>query len=178
MTNLLTLLGAEAPNGLWLPGDFNEVIWGSLAFFVVAGLLWKFARKPVADGLAGRTRRIADQLGEAEQARLAAEAEADRIRAALADSDAEAARILEEARRSADALRRDVAARAEADIAALRERAAADLAATRAQAEADLAAELSRLALGATEEVVQSALDDATQQQLIEAYIGRVGSQN
>jgi F0F1-type ATP synthase membrane subunit b/b' len=53
-----------------------------------------------------------------------------------------------------------------------------DLATTRSQAEADLQGELSRLALGATEEVVQTSLDDAAQQRLIDAYISQVGSQN
>ncbi|MCB1268638.1 MAG: hypothetical protein KDB19_10965, partial [Microthrixaceae bacterium] len=64
------------------------------------------------------------------------------------------------------------------EIAALRERAGADLAATRMQATADLSGELSRLALGAAEEVVASSLDDATQQRLIDDYISQVGAQN
>jgi F0F1-type ATP synthase membrane subunit b/b' len=58
---------------------------------------------------------------------------------------------------------------------ALRERAAGELVAARRQAESDLAGELSRLALGAAEQVVHSNLDDATHQDLIEAYIRQVG---
>lgn len=176
--NVLTLLASEAPNSWWLPGDINEVIWGSLAFLIVAVLLWKFAKKPVVEGLKSRSDRIAGELGEAEEARTAAEAERDRIKAALADSDAEAARIIEEARQSADRLRADIGARVEGDIAQLRERAAVDLTATRNQAQADLSGELSRLALGATEEVVAESLDDGTQQRLIDDYIRQVGSQN
>jgi F-type H+-transporting ATPase subunit b len=175
---VLTLIASEAPNGYWLPGDFNEVIWGTLAFLVIAFVLWKFGRKPVVNGLATRKERIATPLGEAASARSAAEAERDRIKAALADSDAEAARIIEEARRSADQLGVDVAARADDDIAMLRERAVTDLASTRSQAQADLSGELSRLALGAAEQVVETSLDDATQQRLIDSYISQVGSQN
>jgi F-type H+-transporting ATPase subunit b len=178
MFDVVNLLAAEGPNGKWLPGDLNEVIWSSLAFFVLVFLLVKFARKPLVDGLRARIDGIESRLGEAEQARTGAEAERDRIKTALADSDAEAARLLEDARQSADNLRIDVANRADADIAALRERAVADLATTRAQAEADLSGEVSRLALGATEEVVQSTLDEAAQQRLIDAYISQVGSQN
>ena len=175
---VLTILASESPNGPWLPGDLNEVIWGTIAFLIVFALLWKFAKAPIAKALAGRTQRIADELGEAEQARVAAEEERDRIKAALADSDAEAARIIEDARQSADSLRTDLAARAEAEIASLRERAESDLATTRAQAEADLSGEVSRLALGATEQVVQSTLDDPAQQRLIDDYIRQVGNQN
>ena len=47
-----------------------------------------------------------------------------------------------------------------------------------AQAEADLSSELSRLALGAAERVVETSLDDAAQQRLIDAYISQVGTQN
>lgn len=178
MSTASTLLAAEAPNGFWLPADFNEVIWNSLAFFVVAFLLWKFARKPAAAFFSGRITTISDELDAAAQERLGAEAERDRIKAALADSDTEAARIIEEARAGADQLSADIAQRAETDAATLRERAVTDMAATRAQAESDLSGELSRLSLGAAERVVETSLDDVAQQRLIDEYINQVGTQN
>lgn len=178
MSTASTLLAAEAPNGFWLPGDINEVYWGSLAFLVVAFLLWKFARKPAAEFFSGRITTISDELDAAAQERLGAEAERDRIKAALADSDSEAARIIEEARAGADQLSVDIAQRAETDAATLRERAVTDMAATRAQAESDLSGELSRLSLGAAERVVETSLDDVAQQRLIDEYINQVGTQN
>lgn len=178
MQQLIALLGAEGPNKTWFPGATNEIYWGSIAFFIMVGLLVKFARKPLTEMFHGRTERVGAELGEAESARLAAEAERDRIKGALAHSDTEAATIIEDARRSADALTADIAARAEADVATLRERAAVDLATTRAQAQADLSGELSRLALGAAEEVVTSTLDADAQQRLIDDYIRQVGTQN
>lgn len=175
---LINLLASEAPNEWWLPGDKNEVIWGTLAFLIVAFLLVKFGREPVRRYYANRTAAVEEQLGAAEQARAEAEAERDRIKAALADSDSEAARIIEDARQSADRLRADIEARTVTEIAQLRERAEADLATTRTQATADLTGEVSRLALGATEQVVGSTLDDSAQQRLIDDYIRQVGSQN
>ncbi len=176
--NALALLAAEGSNGKWLPADFNEVIWGTLSFLIVAGLLVKFGKAPVANGLKARSQKVDDRLGEAASAREAAEAERDRIKAALADSDSEAARIVEEARAAADRLGVDTATRTQSEIVTLRERAAIDLTATRTQATADLSGELSRLALGAAEEVVAGSLDDAAQQRLIDQYINTVGSQN
>jgi F-type H+-transporting ATPase subunit b len=174
----LLLLASEGINGKWLPADKLEVIWGTAAFLVVAVLLVKFARKPVVEGLAKRSANIAATLGAAEESRVAAESERDRIKAALADSDAEAARIVEGARSTADQLAIVVAARAQVEAASVRERAVADQATTQAQASADLSAELSRLALGAAERVVETSLDDAAQQRLIDSYISQVGSQN
>jgi len=172
------LLAAETSNGFWLPHDFNEVIWGTIAFLVVAYLLWKFGAKLVSEYFTKRSATVEEELSAAAEARLAAEAERDRIKAALADSESESARIVEEARASADQLAVDGAARAEAEAARVRERATADLATTRAQAESDLAGELARLSLGAAERVVRSSLDDDAQQQLIDSYISQVGTQN
>lgn len=175
---VINLLASEGSNGLWLPADINEVYWSSIAFFIVAALLVKFGKAPVLKYYANRTAAVEQQLGDAAQARAEAEAERDRIKAALADSDSEAARIIEESRQSADRLRDDIAARTADDIAALRERAAGDLLTTQNQANADLAGEVSRLALGATEQYVGSALDAPAQQRLIDDYIRQVGSQN
>lgn len=183
MNTTLTLLAAEGGgsgtnNGFWLPHDKNEVIWGTLAFLVVAYLLWKFGAKLLTEALAKRSERIAAELDAAANARLEAEAERDRIKVALADSESESARIIEEARAGADQLAADTAARAQADAERVRERAAADLVATHTQAESDLAGELARLSLGAAERVVASSLDEAAQQRLIDTYISQVGSQN
>ena len=48
----------------------------------------------------------------------------------------------------------------------------------RAGEQADLTAEVSRLALGAAEKVIESNLSEATQQALVESYISQVGAAN
>jgi F-type H+-transporting ATPase subunit b len=172
----MLILGAE--NGLFLTGDVNELIWGTIAFvLVVGGLNWK-AGPAIKKAMVGRTERIQNEMDAAETLRTDAEGERDRIRAALADSDTEAARIVEDARQTADKLRADLSARADAAIVALRERGVNDIEAARRQAESDLRIEVSKLALGAAEQVVHHNLDPATQQSLIEAYIAQVGSTN
>ena len=182
MLSTIALLAAEegehASNGYWLPHDINEVIWGSIAFFIVVGVLWWKAGPAIKKAMTDRTARIGGELSAAQTERAEAEAERDRIKAALADSDSEAARIVEEARQTADRLSTELDAKAQVDAATMRERAAADLESTRRQAVADLTSEVSRLALGAAEQVVNNNLDDAAQQQLIEQYISQVGASN
>lgn len=170
--------GGHPENAFWFPHDTKEIIYGSLAFFIVAFFITKFGRNAVVGGLRKRTAGIEESLTEAAEARSAAEGERDRIKAALADSGTEAARIVEEARQAADALTAEIATRADRDVAAVHERAAVDLAATRHQMEADLSGELSRLALGAAEKVVEGSLDDANQRRLIDDYIAGIGTQN
>jgi len=167
-----------AGNGFWLPHDPWEILWGSLAFFIIAFVLVKKAGPMIKTAFVGRSERIEATLNEATSERSAAEAERDGIKADLADSDAEATRIVAEARETAARVKADMIARAEADAVAVRERAVAEIAAARRAAQADLTAEVSRLASGAAEQVVHANLDDSTQQSLIESYIAQVGANN
>lgn len=162
----------EAPNPL-LP-ELNELLWGGFGFLVVFFFLWKLGYPAMKKSLNDRTERIRADLNAAESQR----AEADKIladyRAQLADARNESARIIEEARQSADALKRDQEARLQAELAEMRSRAAADIEAAKAQAIADLRGEVAQLAIGAAEVVVKRNLDQATQVQLIEDYINQV----
>ncbi len=175
----ILLLGEEgAENAFWLPHDIQEVFWGTLAFLIVAALLWKFAKEPGANYFKNRTAGIEETLDKARSEREAAEATRDEIKSALAGSDSEAARIVEDARSAADALTAEIAVRAGDDVDLARERAEIDLAAARGQMNADLSGELSRLSFGAAEKVVESSLDGDSQQRLIDSYISQVGGRN
>lgn len=172
-----TILAAEG-NGAWLPYDPFKILWGTLAFVILMVPLVKKAGPSLKKAFIGRTERIEATLNDASAERLAAEADREATKAALADSDSEAARIVAEAHETSQRIKADLIARAEADAAAIRERAAAEIASAQRSAQADLTAEISRLASGAAERVVHANLDDTTQQSLIESYIAQVGANN
>lgn len=175
---MLTTILAEGGNGKWLPHSINEVIWGTLAFSIIMGLLaWK-AGPAIRKAMNGRTERIQSELDEATQLRETAEAELDRTRSALANADEESARIVAEAHETAERIRSDILGRIDGEIEAMRTRHAAELAASQRQAQADLAGEVQQIASKAAERIVESSLDDATQQDLIERYIAQVGANN
>jgi F-type H+-transporting ATPase subunit b len=176
MLGLMSVLASEAPNGVMLPGDVNEVYWGSLAFLVVAALLYKLAIPPIAKALRGRSTRIESELGVADAAKAEAVAEADRIQASVSNADQEAARIIADAQEAAVQLRASLRERADQEAVELQVRARADIEAQKLQAIGDLRAEVSSLARGAAEAVVRSNLDDATQADLIDNYINQVGA--
>jgi F-type H+-transporting ATPase subunit b len=164
----------EAPSPI-LP-ETNEIIWGGLSFLLLLLLMWKFALPAVKKGMNDRTERIRADLDAAETAKSEAVTVLDGYKAQLADAKAESARIIEEARQSADALKRDQEARLQTELAEARARAAADIEAAKAQATADLRNDLAQLAVGAASAVVNKNLDPATQAQLVEDYISTVGS--
>lgn len=172
---LTPLFAADAPNGVHLAGDINEVIWGSIAFFVLMALIiWK-AGPAIKKMVTGRTERIRAELAEAQAQRAEAEAALTASTADLPDVSAEEDRIRTEATETAAQLKVDLKAKAEADAAALKARAAADVETMKRQALADIQAEVAEITRSATEVVVTEQLDAASQSQLIENYINQVG---
>jgi F-type H+-transporting ATPase subunit b len=166
----------KAPSPI-LPAK-NELIWGTISFVVLFLLLWKFAWPGIKKGMEARTERIRDDLSAADTAKSEAEQILEEYKVQLADARNESARIIEESRQQADALRRDQEQRLQTELAAMRERAAADVEAAKQQAVADLRRDVSTLAIGAAEVVVQRNLDRPTQEQLIENYIHQLASRS
>ncbi len=168
--------GTHHANGWILPGDINEVIWGTIGFLIVFSLIvWKGG--PAIKAMwNGRIDRIRTELETAAAARSEAEAKLAAVEASLADADNERQRIVAEAREAAVAVRAQIIAKAGTDAADLRARGSADVEAAKAQATHDLQAEIGVLAIGAAEAVVANALDASTQSQLIDNYIDKVGA--
>ena len=163
----------EAPNPL-IPGG-NEIVWGTLAFVVLLGVLWKFGLPPVRNMMKRREERIRDDLERAERARLEAEEELAQYRRQMADARNEAARILEEARQSADEVKRQIRAQAESEAVEIRARAQEDARLAAERASADLRRQMAELSIELAERIVERNLDRDTQLALVESYIDQVG---
>lgn len=154
----------------------GEMIIGSLASLIVFGLLYKFAGPAIKKSFSDRTARIQKELDDSAAAAAAAEAEAQRIRAAKGDIDAERSRLYAEADAQAEALLADGRTRIDSEMVDVEQRADAEIAAAAGRSGDELRAEIARHASGAIDRVVGGTLDDATQQDLIESYIARVGA--
>jgi F-type H+-transporting ATPase subunit b len=153
-----------------------ELIWGSIAFLIVLGVLAKFAFPTLKKTMADRQDRIRNDLEGAEAARTSAEAELAQYRAQLADARNEGAQIVEAARADADRVRADIIARAEAEAAEIKSRANDDIRLATERAQADLQASVKDLSIELAEKVVERNLDPDTQRALIDSYIAQVGS--
>jgi F-type H+-transporting ATPase subunit b len=160
----------------WLLPEQSEIIYGTISSLIIFALLYKFAGPPIKKGLAGRTARIQAELDASASALAAAEAEAAEIRHAKGDIEEERLRLLAAADAEAEALLSDGRARFEVELAELEARAAADLEAAAGRSGDELRSEMIRFAGASMEEVVADTLDDATQQELIESFIQRVGA--
>lgn len=171
---MLNLIAADAPNGVHLAGDINEVIWGSIAFFVVIGLMVKLAGPAAVKAFRGRTERIEAELADARAERDAAEAALTVSTSDLPDLSVEEDRIRSEASETAARLKADLIAKAQADADDVRARGTVEVDNYRRQAIADLTSEMSELTKNSAEAVVVESLDASAQGDLIEGYIAQV----
>jgi F-type H+-transporting ATPase subunit b len=171
----LALLAAEGPNNPILPAT-NELIWGTLAFLVLVVLMTKKGYPAVKAAMDDRTEHIRSSIDEADRTRTEAQTVLVDYQRQVADAKGEAARIIEEARQTADSLKRDLTVRAEAEAAELRQRNAAQIAAERDRVMAELQGQVATLAIELAEKVVGGSLDQQRSMQLIEAYINDVGN--
>ena len=153
-----------------------ELIWGSLAFLIVLGVLVKFAFPTLKKTMADRQDKIREDLEGAENAKAEAERERDDYRAKIQDSRQESVEILEAARGDAERVRADIIARAETEANEIKARANEDIRLATERAQADLQASVKDLSIELAEKVVEHNLDADTQRALIDSYISQVGS--
>ena len=182
------LLGTEAPTeGEAVEGaedeshnpilpETSELAYAAFAFLVLLALMYKFAFPAVQKAMDGRTQNIRDNLDEAERTKADAQRILEEYQLQLADAKNESARIIDEARQTAEQMRRDLMVRAEAEVNELRERSRSEIDAAQQRALADLRTQVSELAIGAAEIVVQKNLDRDTNRALVERYIEQVGT--
>ncbi len=160
----------------WILPETAEIIWGGLASLIIFAALWKFAGPAIKKAMAARTERIQKELDDAAADKASAATEAANIRQAKGDIAAERARILADADAQAAAVLEDGRSRLRQELADIEAKALADIAASQGRAGDELRAEIARLSVAAVDHIVTGSLDDATQQQLIENYIARVGA--
>ncbi|MSO79776.1 MAG: ATP synthase F0 subunit B, partial [Acidimicrobiia bacterium] len=153
-----------------------ELLWGGLAFAIVAFALMKFAFPGIKKSLAAREDKIRGDLEGAETARREAEAEKANYEAQLGDARAQANTIVEEARVAAEQVRRDLIAKAEGDAAEIRTRAQEDARLAAERAMSDLQGRVTDLSIELAEKIVEHNLDRDTQLALVESYISSVGT--
>ncbi|HEX9696657.1 MAG TPA: F0F1 ATP synthase subunit B [Actinomycetota bacterium] len=157
----------------------DELIWGSIAFVLLFVALSKFAFPKLKATLAARTERIRGQLESAEKSKTEADAVLEQYRAQLADARNEANRIIEEAKRTAESVRRDLVVKAEQEAAEIVTRARAEVGSERDRAMAELRSSVASLTINVAERVIGRELqNDASQRAFVDqtiAELSRIG---
>lgn len=157
------ILAAEEGTRFILP-EKSELLWGSIAFgLVVLVLVWKvfpMYRKTLAE----RTARIQGQIQEAEKIKSSADGLVEEYRQRLANAQLEANRIIEEAKKTAESLRRDLTAKAEVEAQEIVTRARAEVTSEKDRAMSELRTNVADLTIKVAEKVIGKELANESAQ--------------
>lgn len=153
----------------------SELIIGALAFAVLFFFLSRWAFPRVNAILEERRNKIQGDLEKAEAAKTEAENLLADYRRQLAGAREDANRIIEEGRRTAEAMRRDMEARAQQEYQAIVGRAQQDIRAERDRVFQELKSQVGELSLALAGRVVGETLDKTRQLRLVDDYIRELG---
>jgi F-type H+-transporting ATPase subunit b len=154
----------------------GELIVGLLAFAVLFFFTWKWVIPRFKQVLEERREKIQGEMDRAETTRKEADKLQEEYRTQLAGARDEANKIIEEARATAEQLRRDLQTKAEEEAQATVARAQDEIRAERDRAFQELRAQIGSIAVELAERVVGEALDEKAHKRLIDEFIDEVAS--
>lgn len=166
---------AEEPSGLALVlPETAELIWGLVSFIFVLGFLSKVAFPKIKQALEAREQQIQGDLESAESAKAEAATVLEDYKKQVADAKGEANRIIEEARQSAETVRKELVAKAEKEAQQIVERAQEQLVNERNRTVQELQGQLAEMSIELAEKVVGRSIDASSHKEMVDAYIKEV----
>jgi F-type H+-transporting ATPase subunit b len=162
--------GEETTHSVLIP-ELPDLIWGSIAFLLILGLmLWRFVPR-INAALDARGEAIAGGIKRAEEAQAEAQAALDKYNAQLAEARGEAGRIKDEAREDAKRIRTELVEQAQADAARIVANAQSQIEAERAAALVSLRGEVGSLAIDLASGVIGESLDDKKSSAIVDRFL-------
>jgi F-type H+-transporting ATPase subunit b len=146
-------------------------LWTGAVFLVFFAILWKFAWRPIAEGLDKRERHVADEIQQAQASNEEARRLLAEYQAKLAESASEVRGIVEQGRRDAEQLGRQILEKAKADTELEKQRALREIDSATSGALKELAETSATLAVELAGKLVQAELDPKAHIRLIEQAV-------
>ena len=154
----------------------EELIMGAIAFAILFFFVSKWVVPRINQTLEQRREKIQGDLEKAEQDRAEADKLLNEYREKLSGAREEANRIIEEARSTAEAMRRDLTAKAEQEYQAILDRAQDEIRAERDRVFQELRSQVGELSLQLAGRMVGESLDEDRQLRLVDQYIEELNS--
>jgi len=155
---------------LVLPNMY-ELVAGVIAFLLVFGFIWWKGRPMISRMVTARQEAIRRDLTQAEEAKVKAEELLAERRSEVAGARDEANHIVEEGRRSAEAVRTEILAKAKAEADEVTRRSREAIEADRERAGEQMRDLVAALSLELAQKVVSGSVDAGAQRALVERYI-------
>lgn len=146
-----------------------------VAFFVVLFVLYRFVWPLIVKMVRDRQDTVQQQVEAAEEATRKLDEATKKLETAIADANADAARIRDDARADATQISQELKAAAEQEMVRLRQRGEEQLAAQRDQAVRQLRVELGGQSLQLAERIVTDTLaDDAKRGATVDGFLDQL----
>jgi len=154
-----------------LAPNVGLIVWMALTFLALIYVLRRFAWGPITSALSERETRIAESMEQAERAlQEAKQLQADNSKARR-EAEAEAQRMMREAREAADALRTEEVEKTRSEIQRLQEQAQLEIEREKDSALDSLRQEVADLAIGAAEKILGENLDASKQKKIVDDFL-------
>lgn len=174
----ILLLLAEEASGLEERGfglNFDLLDTNLINLAIIIGVLVVFGRRFLGDTLSSRKAEIESAIRDAEERKKKAASELASQQQKLAQAQAEAKKLIEDAHARAEAVKASIAEQAERDIERLKADAQRDLSSQQARITLELRRAIAEKALVAAEGLCKAELNDDSQRQLIDRSIAMLG---
>lgn len=154
----------------------GTVIVELVAFLLMLAILGRYVYPEIVKVAEARQRAIAEQLTEAERARVEAENRLKDAEARLNEARTTAQQVIEAATKSGEQLRQELRQKAEEEAKRIAESARKEIEAERDRAIQSVRNEVADMVVLATEKVIGESLDDTRHRRLIERAVEEVAS--
>lgn len=169
--SIIDKLGPVFPN----PTEFFPML---IAFGVLAFLMAKFVWPMVTKALDERQDAIAGTIAKAEETRIDAERLLEEYKVQMAEARGDAAKVIEEGRAAAEAIRADLVAKAEAEAEAMLGKARDAIDAEKRAAMAELQSSVADISVAVAGKLIGEKLSPEQDAALIDRFVAEVGGLN
>ena len=157
--------------------QFGLIVWTLLAFLIVLYILAKRVFPKVQETLADREMKVKGDLEEAEKTKREAEAILEDYKSRVANVREEANKIVDEARQTAEQVRKDLIAKAEGEARLIVDKAQIQLQGERDRTLGELQSQLAQWSTEIASRIVGKQLDVQTQKSLVDQFIADLETQ-
>jgi F-type H+-transporting ATPase subunit b len=164
--------GADGDHGG--KGKGMDLLWRTMNFVVLAGVLVFLLKKPIAKGLESRRQGIKDELDNLEGQTQEAEKRLAQYKEKLSLLDQEVEKIVAEYIREGEAAKAKIIEEAQATSEKLQEQAKKNIAHEFAKAKQQLKAEMAGQAVAMAEQLIKEHINEEDQERIVDEYLTKV----
>ena len=155
-------------------GKGMDLLWRTMNFVVLAGVLVFLLKKPIAKGLESRRQGIKDELDNLEGQTQEAEKRLAQYKEKLGLLDQEVEKIVAEYIREGEAAKAKIIEEAQATSEKLQEQAKKNIAHEFAKAKQQLKAEMAGQAVAMAEQLIKEHINEEDQERIVDEYLTKV----